>query len=83
MRDLKQNLVNAENFVYQTQITLDGHQGDQLCQVGALWEYRETKTNAEIYNFTLPNPIPLLELRALSEMYVDLIGNSNSMGFMQ
>jgi hypothetical protein len=82
-RDLNQALVNADNFVYQTQITLDGHQGNRLCQVGSLWENPDSKTNTEIYNFTLPNPVPLSELRSLSVMYVDLIGNSYNIGFMQ
>ena len=82
-RDMNQALVNAENFVYQTQITMDGYQGNRLCQVGALWENPEAKTNTEIYDFTLPNPVPLSELRSLSVMYVDLIGNSYSIGFMQ
>jgi hypothetical protein len=81
-RDMNQALVNAENFVYQTQITLDGNQHNRLCQIGALWENPEAKTNTEIYNFTLPNPVPLSELCFLSVMYVDLIGNSYTMGFL-
>ena len=81
-RDMENALVKAENFVYQTQVTLDGIQ-DRICQIGALWENPEAKTNTEIYNFILPNPVPLSDLNHISVMYVDLIGNSYSMGYVQ
>jgi len=70
-RDMQNDLVTAENFVFQTQVTLQGIQ-NQLCQIGALWENPEAKTNTELYNFTLQNPVPLSELRYLSVMYVRL-----------
>ncbi|RPJ78728.1 MAG: hypothetical protein EHM20_03220 [Alphaproteobacteria bacterium] len=79
-RDMQNNLVTAENFVFQTQVTLEGIQ-DRLCQIGALWENPEAKTNTDLYNFKLPTPIPLSELRYLSVMYVDLIGNSYNIGY--
>ena len=69
-RDMDQSPVNAENFVYQTQVTLDGYQGNRLSQVGALWENPEAKTNTELYNFTLPQPIPLTEIRTVGICYV-------------
>jgi hypothetical protein len=81
-RNMQNILVTAENYVYQTQVTLDGSQ-NQLCSMGALWENPEAKTNTDIYNFTLPKPIPLSELCHLSVMYLDLIGNSYSFGYMQ
>jgi len=81
-RDMQNNLVTAENFVFQTQVTLEGIQ-DRLCQIGALWENPEAKTNTDLYNFKLPTPIPLSELRYLSVMYVDLIGNSYNIGYIQ
>ena len=76
-------MVNAENFVYQTQVTLDGYQGNRLCQIGALWENPEAKTNTELYNFKLPEPIPLSELRTVGICYVDLIGNAYNIGFIR
>ena len=80
-RDMEDDVVDAENFVYQTQITLrDGN--TQISQMGALWENPETKTNNELYNFVLPAPVPLSDLHNISVMYVDLIGNSYEIGFM-
>ena len=74
-RDTENKFVTAENYVYQTQVTLDGPQ-NQLAQMGALWENPEAKTNSDLYNFTLPTPVPMSQLRDLSVMYLDLIGNS-------
>ena len=81
-RDMFNNLVTAENFVFQTQVTLEGIH-NRLCQIGALWENPEAKTNTELYYFKMPNPVPLSELRYLSVMYVDLIGNSYNIGYNQ
>ena len=81
-RDMNNALVNADNFVYQTQITLQGNQGI-FCQIGALWENPEAKSNTELYEFVLPNPVPYADLLNMSVMYVDLIGNSYSIGFMR
>ncbi|HUX94184.1 MAG TPA: hypothetical protein VMV47_00515 [Bacteroidales bacterium] len=74
-RNMENSFVTPENFVYQTQITLEGNQNNRLCQIGALGENPEAKTNTELYNFILPNPIPLSELRSLTVGYMDLIGN--------
>jgi hypothetical protein len=82
-RDMDQVPVTAENFVYQTQVTLDGFQGNQLCQVGALWENPEAKTNTELYNFTLPQPVALSLIRSVGICYVDMIGNAYNIGFIQ
>jgi hypothetical protein len=79
-RDTENNFVTAENYVYQTQVTLDGSQS-QLVQMGALWENPEAKTNSDLYNFTLPTPLPLSQLSRLSVMYLDLIGNSYNIGY--
>jgi hypothetical protein len=79
-RDMNHDLVNAENFVYQTQATLYGNQ-TILSSMGALWENPEAKTNTEIYNFILPDPVSLSELQGVSVMYVDLIGNSYRLEF--
>jgi hypothetical protein len=79
-RDPVNSPVTAENYVYQTQVTLDGPQA-QLAQVGALWEDPEAKTNTDLFNFTLKTPVPLSQLSRLSVMYVDLIGNSYNISY--
>jgi hypothetical protein len=79
-RDTENNFVTAENYVYQTQVTLDGPQ-TQLVQMGALWENPEAKTNSDLYHFTLPTPLPLSQLSRLSVMYLDIIGNSYNIGY--
>lgn len=79
-RDTENKSVTAENYVYQTQVTLDGPQA-QLAQMGALWENPEAKTNSDLYNFTLPTPVPMSQLSRLSVMYLDLIGNSYNIGY--
>jgi hypothetical protein len=76
-KDLQNALITAENFVFQTQITLKGNQ-NIIYQIGALWENPEAKTNTELYNFMLPAPVPLSDLNSISVMYLDLIGNSYS-----
>jgi len=80
-RDTENNGVIAENYVYQTQVTLDGPQ-TRLVQMGALWENPEAKTNSDLYNFTLPTPVPMSQLVRLSVMYLDLIGNSYNINYM-
>jgi hypothetical protein len=80
-RDMKNMPVTPENYVYQTQVTLNSNQG-QLCQMGALWENPEAKTNTEIYNFTLPTPVSFTELTNLSISYVDIIGNAYNIVFL-
>jgi hypothetical protein len=79
-RDTENNFVTAENYVYQTQVTLNGPQ-TQLAQMGALWENPEAKTNSDLYTFTLPTPVPMSQLSRLSIMYLDLIGNSYNIGY--
>jgi hypothetical protein len=81
-KDMKNAPVTPENYVYQAQVTLNSNQG-QLCQMGALWENPEAKTNTEIYQFTLSKPVPMTELRNLTVSYVDMIGNAYNIGFMQ
>jgi hypothetical protein len=79
-RDIFNNIVTAENYVYETQVTLDGPHA-QLRQMGALWENPEAKTNTDLYNFTLPTPLPMSQLARLSVMYLDVIGNSYNIGY--
>jgi len=80
-RDTENKFVTAENYVYQTQVTLEGPQ-TRLVQMGALWENPEAKTNTDLFNFTLPNPVPMSQLNMLSVMYLDLIGNSYNINYM-
>ena len=80
-RDMDNALVDPENFVYQTMIQLNGFQ-NQLGQIGTLWEDPEAKTNTELYNFVLPDPLPLPELRGLTVCYLDLIGNAYNIGYL-
>jgi|WetSurSiteA1Bulk_404760.scaffolds.fasta_scaffold00146_15 hypothetical protein len=82
-RDMNQALVTAENYVFQTQVTLDGFQGNRICQVGTLWENPEAKTNTELYTFILPEPVPLANIRSVGVCYVDMIGNAYNIGFIQ
>jgi hypothetical protein len=82
-RNMNQELVTAENYVYQSQVTLDGYQGNQLCQMGSLWENPDAKTNTELYHFTLPQPIPLSLIRSVGVCYVDMIGNAYNIGFIK
>ena len=80
-RDTENKFVTAENYVYQTQVTLEGPQ-TRLVQMGALGENPEAKTNTDLFNFTLPNPVPMSQLNMLSVMYLDLIGNSYNINYM-
>lgn len=82
-RDMGQTPVTAENYVYQAQVTLDGFEGNRLCQMGALWENPEAKTNTELYSFQLPKQIPLATIRSVGVCYVDIIGNAYNVGFIQ
>jgi hypothetical protein len=82
-RDMNNALVTPENFVYQTQITLDGIQANRLCQIGALGENPEAKSNTELYSFILPTPIPLSQLHGLTVGYMDLIGNWYNIGYLE
>lgn len=76
-------IVNPENFVYQTMIQLGSVNFYQICQVGALWENPEAKTNNELYNFVPPNPVQISELRTIVVSYLDLVGNSYSITFIR
>ena len=82
-RNMDHVLVTAENYVYQAQVTMEGFQGERLCQVGALWENPEAKTNTELYTFTLPEPVPLAKIRTVGVCYVDMIGNAYNTGFIK
>lgn len=79
-QDMEGMPIIADNFVYQTQISLGGRTSN-LSVMGALWENPEAKTNTELYNFVLPEPVPYSELQNISVMYVDLIGNSYNLRF--
>jgi hypothetical protein len=80
-KNMDHALVTAENYVYQTQVTLEGNQ--RLCSMGSLWENPEAKTNTDLYNFTLPDPVPLPDLKMITVSYVDLIGNSYNINYFQ
>jgi len=79
-QDMEGMPVLADNFVYQTQVSLGGRTSS-LSEMGALWENPEAKTNTELYNFVLPEAVPYSELQNISVMYVDLIGNSYDLRF--
>jgi hypothetical protein len=78
-RDMNQEPVNAENFVYQTMVQIDGN--SRICEMGKLWENPASKQNTEKYTFTLPNPVALSELRQITVSYLDLIGNTYNQRF--
>jgi hypothetical protein len=50
--------------------------------VGALWENPEAKSNTELYNFQLPEPVPLSEIEVWY-CYVDMIGNAYNIGLFK
>jgi hypothetical protein len=74
-KDLKGNGIIAENFVYQTQVTLNKGT-KQLCQIGALWEGPEAKTNTELYTFVPKDSINIADVTSAQVTYLDLIGNA-------
>lgn len=78
--DMNNEPVNTGNFVVQASVWLHGY-NDLLCQIGRLWENPEAITDAELYNFTLPEPIPLSQLISVEVGYQDLIGNVYNIGF--
>jgi len=75
--------VNPENFVYQTMVQLNGSNANQLCQIGALWEIPEAKSNTELYNFEVQNPFPLSQLSGVTVCYLDLVGNAYNIGYIK
>jgi len=79
-RDIEGELINPENFVYQSMVQLGGN-NTQLGQVGSIWESPRAKTNTELYNFVLAQPIPLTDLYTVGVCYVDLVGNSYTIRF--
>ncbi len=80
-KDMNREPVNAENFVYQTMVQLDGN--SRICEMGKLWENPASKKNTEKYTFTLPDPVALSELRQITVCYLDLIGNSYNLRFTE
>lgn len=82
-RDMNGELVNPENFVYQTMVQLNGSNANQICQIGALWENPEAKTNTELYNFKVENPFPISELYNVTVCYLDLVGNAYNIGYIK
>jgi hypothetical protein len=72
--------INPENFVYQTMVQLnDG--GNQLEQIGVLWENPDAKTNTELYNFVPVKRINEAQLTGINVCYLDLVGNSYNINF--
>jgi hypothetical protein len=80
-RDMNGEPVNAENFVYQTMVQIDGN--SRICEIGKLWENPASKQHTEKYTFTLPDPVALSELKQITVSYLDLIGNSYNLRFWQ
>lgn len=78
-KDINNSFVNADNFVYQTMIQLDGN--TRIFEIGKLWENPESKHNTEKYTFILPNPVPLSELKQIVVCYQDLIGNAYNLKY--
>lgn len=79
-KDINNEPVNAENYVYQTMIQVDGT--SRICEIGKLWENPESKQHTEIYTFTLPNPVALSEIGQIKVCYTDLIGNTYNLKFI-
>jgi hypothetical protein len=80
-RDMNGEPVNAENFVYQTMVQIDGN--SRICEIGKLWENPASKRNTEKYTFILPDPVALSELRQITVCYLDLIGNTYNQRFKE
>lgn len=79
-RDLNNEQIIPENFIYQTMVQLGGN-NTQLCQIGSIWEAPRAKKNTELYNFIPPVPVSLSDLIGVNVSYVDLVGNSYSITF--
>jgi len=80
-RDMNRDPVNAENFVYQTMVQIDGN--ERICEMGKLWEDPASKRYTEKYTFTLPDPVALSEVRQIVVCYLDLIGNTYNLKFTE
>ncbi len=72
--DVDKSSFNAENFVYQTMVEVEG-MNSRIAEIGKLWEDSSSKQHTEKYTFTLPTPVALSELREIVVSYQDLIGN--------
>jgi len=79
-KDMNNEPVNAENFVYQTMVQIDGTA--RISEMGKLWENPASKQNTELYTFTLPNPVALSEIGQVKVCYLDLIGNTYNLKFI-
>jgi hypothetical protein len=79
--DMNEEPVNAENYVYQTMVQMDGDA--RIFEMGKLWENPAGKQNTEKYNFVLPKPVPLSDLRQITVCYLDLIGNTYNLRFTE
>jgi hypothetical protein len=75
-RDVNGLPVDAQNFVYQTMVMLNGPNASQLCQIGVLWESPEAKSNDELYTYVPSETINISELSGLAVNYIDLVGNA-------
>lgn len=78
-KDINDSFINADNFVYQTMVQLDGN--TRICEIGKLWADPESKHDTEKYTFTLPNPVPISELKQIVVCYQDLIGNAYNLHY--
>jgi hypothetical protein len=79
-KDMKGDIINPENFVYQTMVQLNNGV-NQLEQIGTLWENPEAKTNTELYNYIPKSKINESELTGINVCYLDLVGNSYNIVF--
>ncbi len=79
-KDVNGETINPENFVYQTMVQLN-NEGNQLEQIGVLWESPQCKTNKELYNFVSSKKIKGSELTGINVCYLDLVGNSYNINF--
>jgi hypothetical protein len=82
-RYMNGELVDPENFVYQTMVQLNGSNANQICQIGTLWESPEAKSNTELYNFEVQNPFPVSQLSSVTVCYLDLVGNAYNIGYIK
>jgi hypothetical protein len=78
--DFNGNTINPENFIYQTMVQLNNG-GNQLEQIGTLWESPGAKTNNELFNFVSTRKIKISELTNINVCYLDLLGNSYNISF--
>jgi len=79
-KDINGEVINPENFIYQTSVQLN-NENFQLEQIGTLWENPEAKSNTELYNFVPKKSINLSQLTGINVGYLDLVGNAYNISF--